>query len=101
VKFVPGNYYRLLTPPGTHFFFGAEDVENWGGVCVPLRNGEIVVCTSIGRRRRGRFAKLLHQRDGRRVVLYLRVSKNHIPSGTWEPLNPLEVLALADSLPTV
>jgi hypothetical protein len=99
-----GGYYALESPPGFFMVFGVSDVENWP-VCVPLADGDAVVCSGFVHRKgsngKGRYARLLHTRDGRVVSLYHRVSRLNSGSGTWRELAPLEVLAMADGLPTV
>lgn len=102
VTFTPGLYYRHLSQPGERTLFLVYDVENYP-VAVPLGNNEIVYCEEIVRRSggkgRGLYAKLLNKRGEHEVVLYHRVSKNHIGSGDWEEVNPMVVLALAIDLP--
>ena len=104
MTFTEGGYYMLERPTGFTLVFGVGDVENWP-VCVPLAGGETVVCAGFTHRKgaagSGRYAKLLHTRDNKRLVLYLRVSRTNSGSGTWRELEPLEVLAMADVLPTV
>jgi hypothetical protein len=104
VTWTPGVYYRHLCTRGSTTFFGVTDVENWA-TCVPLGPDEIVLCVDIVKRKggkgRGRYAKLLHTRGGREVVLYHRVSRNNIGSGNWEEVNAMMVLALADQIPTI
>ena len=104
MTFEVDHYYMLEALPGHHHVFGVGDVENWR-TCVPLANGEVVVCAGFvhrsGKQGRGRYAKLHHQRGDKRVVLYLRVSRKDSGAGTWREIAPLEVLALADVLPTL
>lgn len=102
VEFTPGIYYRHLSQSGESTLFLLWDVEN-SPVAVPLGHNEIVYCEAIvhrtGRKGRGLYAKLLNKRGGHEVVLYHRVSKNHIGSGDWEEVNAMMVLALVDDLP--
>ena len=98
------HYYMLEIPPGQFHTFYTNDVENWP-TCVPLADGEIVVCAGFAHRKggqgTGRYARLLHTRGERVVTLYHRVSRMNSGSGTWRELGPLEVLAMAADLPTV
>lgn len=102
VTFTPGVYYQHLCVPPNWTVFYIQDVENYP-VAVPLGNEEFVLCAEIvrrtGGRGRGLYAKLLHKRGEHDVVLYHRVSKNHIGSGNWEEVNAMLCLALADVLP--
>lgn len=108
VTFTPGVYYRHLCAPDYVTLFKVSDVENYG-VAVSLRHNEIVLCTDIvfrsGGRGRGLYAKLLSRRLGGSTeivaTIYHRVSKNHIGSGSWEEVNEMMVLALADKIPIV
>jgi hypothetical protein len=101
VTWTPGVYYQVLDSSTS---FGASDVENWP-CCVPLFANEVVLCVSLVHRKgangRGRYAKLLHRRDGRDVVLYHRVSRNNIGSGSWAELNAMMVLAMTGDIPTI
>ncbi len=102
VTFMPGLYYRHLSQPGESTLFLVYDVENYP-VAVPLGNNEIVYCDAIVRRQggkgRGLYARLLNKRGEHEVVLYHRVSRNHIGAGDWEEVNPMVVLALCENLP--
>ena len=89
----PDTYYRVLS---RKLDMGHLD----------LYREDIVLCTEIvhrshGYRGRGRYATLLHLRDGQNVVLRHRVSSYGRGSGNWEEVNPMMVLALADQLPTL
>ena len=97
VQFTPGSFYVCKSK--TQFRPG--DVEGSRNP-VALKPGTPVRCSTIvhrsGMNGRGDYAKL-HVRLGRTdVVLYHRVSKNRIGSGTWEEMNDMMVLALADDL---
>jgi hypothetical protein len=100
VSFEPGAFYEC----NSSTTIPVGDVENYP-VCVPLRKGDVVWCEDIvfrkGVRGRGLYAKLRNRRgkDWPNVVLYHRVSKNHIGSGDWDEMNEMMVLALADVLP--
>ena len=94
-------YFRELIDAYSTFGFVARDVEGTIGLFF-LRNNDYVLCHRIvfrkGGKGRGRYARLVHMRDGKKIVLFHRVSKNNIGSGNWEELNEMLVLALADEI---
>jgi len=104
MQFVPDRCYihRCQDPVGV--LIPVTDVENWD-VAVPLGDGDLVWCEDIvfrkGGKGRGWYAKFAHLRGGRTVVLYHRVSRNHIGSGNWEELNAMMALACIDQIPTI
>jgi hypothetical protein len=97
VSFAPGVFYECKGR--TEFL--AADVEQCR--LHVLQDGDHVRCSEIvfrkGGRGRGLYAKLHYKRKKTKLVLYHRVSKNHIGSGDWEELNEMVVLALAADLP--
>ncbi len=97
VTFTAGRFYECLDG----VFVPADDVENWGNVCLHIDAGTYLLCEEIvfrkGARGRGLYAKLRVKRQGPSgpVIAYHRVSRNRIGSGSWDELNIMEVLAVA------
>jgi hypothetical protein len=100
------TYYRHKCRPGNPLLFTVQDVENYP-VAVPLSRDDIVYCdgfvTREGSKGRGRYARLLTHRGGEhdKVVLFYRVSRNNRGQASWQELNPMLVIALADEIPTL
>jgi hypothetical protein len=100
VIFEPENYYRLRSRT---FIFDGADVDEVKQLV--LHRDAVVLCTEIafrsGEKGRGRYARLLYQRDDETFVLFHRVSKFNRGAGEWEELNPMLALAMAGEIPTL
>jgi hypothetical protein len=96
VKFASETYYKLLSRTLT---LDGEKAP------IELRGEDIVLCSEIvfrsGSRGRGRYARLLHQRDDETLVLFHRISGHGRGAGTWEELNPMMALAMTGEIPTL
>ena len=97
VTFTPGTFYECKG----RIEFVKKDVEPFN-TGLTLKPGDYLRCSKIvfrsGSKGRGHYAKLHYRWGQSNLVLYHRVSKNRIGSGSWEEMNEMMVLALADVL---
>jgi len=97
VTFTPGVFYECK---GRTDFLKKDVKPSDAGFA--LKPGDWLRCSEIvfrtGGKGRGHYAKLHYKWGDGDLILFHRVSRNHIGSGSWEEVNEMMVLALADVL---